>query len=140
MVELNTKEIQRIRLGQRIFTRRKALSFVAGNFNPLGYISMVLLTGRLLLQRLYEHLGSTCDADLLAEEKDQWVGWLQDLAKKTAITMKRTVGPKEALGEPRLAEFSYASNEAMCAVVYNLWDTWKVQSLSSSLPTSGSPQ
>ena len=53
---------------QRIFTRREALSFVARNFDPLGYIIMMLLTERLLLQRLYGHLGSTWYADLPAEE------------------------------------------------------------------------
>ena len=49
--------------------------------------------------------------------------WLQDLAKETAITMKRTARPKEALGKPRLAGFSDASSQAMGAVVYDIWDT-----------------
>ena len=122
-VELDTRELERIRLGQRIFTRREALSFVAGNFDPLGYLSPVLLTGRLLLRGLYGQQAITWDSDLPGEEKSEWVGWLQDLEKETAITMNRTVRPKEALGEPRLAGFSDASNEAMCAVVYNIWDT-----------------
>ena len=65
MVELDTREVER---RQRIFTRREALSFVARNLDPLGYIIMMLLTERLLLQRLYGHLGSTWDADLPAEE------------------------------------------------------------------------
>ena len=37
--------------------------------------------------------------------------------------MKKTMWPKEALGKPKLAGLSDASNEAMCAVVYNIWDT-----------------
>ena len=74
MVELDAREVERISLRQRIFKQREALSFVAGNFDPLGYIILMLLTERLLPQRLYGHLGSTWDAYLPAEEKDQWVG------------------------------------------------------------------
>ena len=37
--------------------------------------------------------------------------------------MKRTVKLKEALGKQRLTGLSDASNEAMCAVAYNIWDT-----------------
>ena len=51
------------------------------------------------------------------------MGWLQDLAKETAIIMNRTVRPKEVPGKPRLTGFSDASSQAMCAVVYNIWNT-----------------
>ena len=73
MVELDAREVERIRLSQRIFTRREAFSFVAGNFDPLEHIIPMLLTECLLPQRLYVHLASTWDADLPAEEKDQWI-------------------------------------------------------------------
>ena len=36
VVELGPEELQRIRSGERKFSRREALSFVAGSFDPLG--------------------------------------------------------------------------------------------------------
>ena len=73
MVELDTRELKRIRLGQRIFTRREALSFVCGNIDPLGYISPVLLTGRLLLQRLYGDLEAP--GTRICRQENRISGW-----------------------------------------------------------------
>ena len=98
--------------------------FVAGNFEPLGYLGPVLLTGQMLPQRLYRQQANDCDSDLPREEKwEQWVGWLVIMAQEMAIKMKRTVRPNEALGEPMLAGFSDTIKGAMCAVVYSVWDT-----------------
>ena len=63
------------------------------------------------------------DTDLPKEEKEQWVGWLLELADETGVTMRRTVRPEGAIGDPVLAGFADASIEAMCAVVYCVWDS-----------------
>ena len=53
VVELGGGELERIRRGERPLSKREALSFVMGAFDPLGYIGPVLLQGKLLLRRLY---------------------------------------------------------------------------------------
>ena len=67
LVTLTLEEIQRIQHGDRTFSRREALSFVMGVFDPLGYLGPALLPGRLLLRRLYGE-GS--------------VGWDQDFPQR----------------------------------------------------------
>ena len=52
-MELGKGELERIRRGERSLSKREALSFVMGAFDPLDYIGPALLQGKLLLRRLY---------------------------------------------------------------------------------------
>ena len=122
-VELTSNELERLRKGERSFSKREALSFVAGTFDPLGCLGPALLTGRLLLRRLQGDKAVDWDSDLPEEEKRQWIGWHLELAQEASIAMKRTVRPQGAVGDPILAGFADASIEAMCAVVYSVWET-----------------
>ena len=123
VIKLSSEELERIRSGRRPFTKREALSFVMGAFDPLGYLGPALLPGKLLLRRLYGEGAPSWDDDLPAEEKEQWVAWLLQLAREGSVAMKRCVRPIGAKGEPILAGFCDASVSAMCAVLYVVWDT-----------------
>ena len=109
VVELGKGELERIRRGERSLSKREALSFVMGAFDPLVYIGPALLQGKLLLRRLYGEGSPTWDEDLPREERELWVRWLMELAEETGVTMSRCVRPEGALGEPSLAGFSDAS-------------------------------
>ena len=122
VVELGGGELERIRKGERPLSKREALSFVMGAFDPLGYIGPAQLQGRLLLRRLYGEGSPTWDEDLPKEERKLWVRWLMELVEEAGVTMSRCVRPEGVIGEPSLAGFSGVSASPMCGVVYVVWD------------------
>ena len=122
VVELGGQELDRIQRGERPLSKREALSFIIGAFDPLGYIGPALLQGKLLLRRLYGKGSPTWDKDLPKAERRLWVKWLMELEEEAGVTMSRCIRPEGAMGEPSLAVFSDKSVSAMCAVVYVVWD------------------
>ena len=115
--------LEAIRRGERKFTRRMALSFTMGTFDPLGYLGPAILPGKLLLRRLYGEEAGSWDQDLPRLEREQWVSWLLSLAQEEGVNLKRSVRPTGAVGNPTLAGFSDASTNAICAVLYVVWPT-----------------
>ena len=125
VVEISRAVLEDLKRGRRQLSRREALSFVAGVYDPLGHIGPVLLKGRLMLQRLHGVEGLDWDGGMPDEERTAWVEWLEDLTVETQVTMERTVRPPGARGKPTLACFSDASEVAMCCTIYVVWQTEK---------------
>ena len=122
LVVLEADQVQAIRRGDRIFTRRQALSMVMGVYDPLGLVSPALLRGKLLLRRLYGP--SVCkgwDADLPIAEKVLWADWFGSLLLPVEAVFLRSTKPEGATGLPRLVGFGDASAVAMCVVLYVVW-------------------
>ena len=97
-VFLGPKEVQDIRSGGCSLSRREALSFCAGVYEPLGHIGPALLRGRLLLQRLHG-AGGTWDSDILEEERVSWGDWFQELASETRINLMQNSEAKGGQGQ-----------------------------------------
>ena len=50
---LGEKEVKEIKLGEKELSKRAVLSFLMGNFDPLGLLSPLVVRGKILLRRLY---------------------------------------------------------------------------------------
>ena len=121
---MGVKDVAKLQAGVLGFSRRQALSMVMGLYDPLGLVGPVLLTGKLLLRRLYApETVASWDQDLPAQEKQRWASWFTELQEPYQVVFPRATRPQQALGLPRLAGFCDSSELAVCAIVYVVWDT-----------------
>ena len=122
-VTLTRKDIVNLSTGARKLTRQNVLSLVMGVYDTLGLISAALVQGKILLRRLYS--GGTVagwDKDLDTENKKRWATWLADLESPREAQFPRTTRDKSAVGQPRLVGFCDAAVQAICAVLYVVWE------------------
>ena len=93
-------------------------------YDPLGLVGPALVTGKLLLRRLYSPSQVTSwDQDLPALEKQKWASWFSALLSSGEATFPRTTRPKHAAGGPRLVGFCDSSEVAVCVSLYVVWST-----------------
>ena len=124
VVRLNEKEVASLQSGSLKFTRRQALSMVMALYDPLGLVGPALVTGKLLLRRLYSPAQvSSWDQDLPTLEKQKWASWFSALLSSQEATFPRTTRPAHAVGGPRLVGFCDSSEVAVCAALYVVWRT-----------------
>ena len=69
-------------------TRRKMLSFVSSIFDPLGLLSPVLITGKLLFQEA-TRLRLPWDQEVPENIKIKWCLWLKELLNLAEIIVPR---------------------------------------------------
>ena len=62
-----------------------------------------------------------CDQDIDAGEKIKWTKWFMELLEPCQARFPRSMRPPQAEGQPRLAGFCAAAEEALCAVLYVVW-------------------
>ena len=124
VVKLSQREVAALQAGSLKFTRRQALSMVMALYDPLGLVGPALVTGKLLLRRLYSPSQvSSWDEDLPVPEKQKWASWFAALLSSGEATFPRTTRPKHATGGPRLVGFCDSSEVAVCASLYVVWST-----------------
>ena len=124
VVLLSQQEVAALQAGSLKFTRRQALSMVMALYDPLGLVGPALVTGKLLLRRLYSPSRVTSwDSDLPAVEKQKWASWFSVLSSSKEATFPRTTRPENAVGAPRLVGFCDSSEVAVCAALYVVWAT-----------------
>ena len=124
VTRLTVQEVAILQAGSLKFTRRQALSMVMATYDPLGLMGPALVTGKLLLRRLYSPSRVTSwDQDLPAAEKQRWASWFTALLSSGEATFPRTTRPTGAVGGPRLVGFCDSSEVAVCASLYVVWST-----------------
>ena len=124
VVKLGPRDVAALQAGRRKFTRRQALSMVMALYDPLGLVGPALVSGKLLLRRLYSPSQvSSWDADLPGVEKQKWASWFAALLSSKEATFPRTTRPPQATGQPRLVGFCDSSEVAVCASLYVVWTT-----------------
>ena len=70
VVTLHLQDVSKLQAGVLMFTRRHALSMVMSLYDPLGLVGPALVSGKLLLRRLYSpETVTSWDQDLPREEK-----------------------------------------------------------------------
>ncbi|XP_014881603.1 uncharacterized protein LOC106942781 [Poecilia latipinna] len=92
-------------------TRRGILSIVASLYDPLGFISPFVLTGKRVLQETCKQ-GTSWDDPLPSEQKPMWNKWKDDLKNLEKITIPRCYVPKDfgQIVKTELHHFSDASS------------------------------
>ena len=103
-------------------TKRNVPSTIAGMFDPLGIISPVSVSMKILFQELCVK-GDDWDQQLLGDTKVRWEKWLEDLFKAKEISIARCVYSHslECVTGCYLHGFGDASKKAYCAVVYMVY-------------------
>ncbi|XP_032688818.1 uncharacterized protein LOC116852490 [Odontomachus brunneus] len=97
-------------------TKRAILSVIARIFDPLGWISPVVIAGKILLQELWL-AGVGWDATLPEALATQWQHYRRDLNEVSDIRLHRWLGfTAEAVAE--IHEFCDASERAYAAAIY----------------------
>ena len=96
----------------------KRSKVVAGMYDPLGIISPIVVSIKVLFQELCEKRVGW-DEELKEGERKRWIGWLDDLRSAIEITVPRCVYrmPQGKINS-FLHGFADASIKAYCAVVY----------------------
>ena len=74
-------------------SRRGMLKLIASHFDPLGFIAPIILTGKLLLQRVCH--GLDWDEEVPKDIQDSWKAWVEDLANLCQIKVPRCLKPAD---------------------------------------------
>ena len=99
-------------------TKRSVLKVLAGMYDPLGLVSPVLVSMKVLFQELcMRKVG--WDEEFTGELKARWIGWVSDLKEAKEIQVPRCVyGANLGKVSCSLHGFADASGKAYCAMVY----------------------
>ena len=97
-----------------IVTKRDLLRIVASIFDPMGFLSPVVVRGRLLLQKIWT-IGLQWDESLPPDLAQIATEWLRDIEKLNVVTVTRSLNTCE---DTELHIFSDASEMAYGAVAY----------------------
>lgn len=98
-------------------SKRSLLSDVSKLYDPLGWVSPVIVTGKILFQRLWL-LGSTWDDDLPPELQQRWNHYRADLQCLERVQLPRFIDTTNDVVSIELHGFSDASIVAYAAVIY----------------------
>jgi len=105
-------------------TKRGILSTLATIFDPLGLISPISITSKVLFQELcIDKLG--WDDPIPDNKVTVWNAWLEDLNRVKAISLPRCFynGSEGEILKCQIHGFGDASKKAYCAVVYLVYET-----------------
>ena len=121
-------------------TRRGVLSTLNSIFDPLGFISPITTTGKILLRQITQ-AGLDWDTDLPPMFLSQWELWRLSVQGLRTIVIPRTYSATSfsSVGSPKVYVFSDASEDAIAAVAYIKLDQELgfVLGRSKLAPTSG---
>ena len=107
-------------------TKRGILSTLATLFDPLGVISPISVTAKVLLQDLcIQKIG--WDDPIPKDKIKVWIDWLDDLEKVQSIRLPRCLYDKSEgeIFNCQIHGFGDASSKAYCAVIYLVYQTNK---------------
>ncbi|XP_045493291.1 uncharacterized protein LOC123692575 [Colias croceus] len=98
-------------------TKRRVVSDIARIFDPLGWISPVVITAKVFIQRLWLS-GIEWDEELPHQLLTDWLVYRDNLHKLTQFRLPRWIHTSRKDIELELQGFCDASNSAFSAVVY----------------------
>merc|ERR1711867_67542 len=90
--EMTEEWLENLRTGQLTLTKRRVLTFVMSQYDPLGLGSPVMLTAKLLLRKLYS-AGLACgwDEPLPDSEQVSWQRFIDSAVALQAVSIPRAV-------------------------------------------------
>lgn len=101
----------------KVITKRSILSEISQLFDPLGFLSPVLINAKMLIQNLWL-LKVTWDDTLPVEIENQWIVFQEQLTELSSIKIPRWLNVSSSTQTVEMHGFSDASNLAIAAVVY----------------------
>jgi hypothetical protein len=121
-----TKErIKNMETGLEVLSRRKILSHIMAELDPLGQISPLSVLSKLMLRELYgKEANLGWDSAISKEITHLWVKRFRDLNGEGATVYPRSTRPEGAVGVPDLVGFAYSSFLALCVVLYVVWQKY----------------
>lgn len=118
----------KITVQERPPTRRGILSIVSSIYDPLGILSPVVLTAKIILQQLCK-LGLGWDDLIPSSAAQEWTRWLEELSQLEQFQVIRCLKPTD-FGEvikAQLHHFTDASEEGYGVVTYLLLQNARLQ-------------
>ncbi|XP_043472974.1 uncharacterized protein LOC122505428 [Leptopilina heterotoma] len=100
-----------------ILTKRGILSLIARLYDPLGWVSPVVITAKILMQKLWLK-SVNWDEPLSTDLEEFWLTYYSELTCLNELSIPRWTGQGEEVVESTIHGFSDASNVAYAAVVY----------------------
>lgn len=106
-------------LGEAAFTRRGLLSTLNGIFDPLGFLSPVVIAGKILLRKIVPN-GKAWDEPLAEVSHSDWLSWKESVESLGEIVIPRMFVPTAISQAPycMLHIFCDASEQAVSAVAF----------------------
>ncbi|XP_043468113.1 uncharacterized protein LOC122502234 [Leptopilina heterotoma] len=98
-------------------TKRSVLSLIARLYDPLGWVSPVIIIAKILIQKMWLK-ALTWDEPLPQDLSEFWLSYYSDLSNLENLSIPRWTGQGEEVIESSIHGFSDASNTAYAAVVY----------------------
>jgi hypothetical protein len=103
---------------QKIPTKRETLKVLMAVFDPHGFVSPILVNGKILIQEMWR-VGIEWDEELQERLFKSWCSWLNELKLVDQIAIPRCFSNNlQFASEVQLQTFVDASEEAYCAVIY----------------------
>ena len=90
------------------YTKRTILSEIASIFDPLNYLSPVIITAKIFMQKLWE-LKTDWDKEVPTDLKEQWIKYRNSLVDLEKISIPRKLCPGKTIQTPDLHVFCDAS-------------------------------
>lgn len=101
---------------ENVWTKRKVLSQIAKNYDPLGWLSPANVTAKIFMHKLWlDKIG--WDTPLPVIDKKYWLSWYSRLNSLSLIEIPRWCGYTDG-AEYKLFGFADASKKAYSAVIY----------------------
>ncbi|UYV80526.1 hypothetical protein LAZ67_19000472 [Cordylochernes scorpioides] len=98
------------------FTKRQMLSFIAKQYDPMGWLAPLMIVGKILIQRLWI-TGTTCDEPLDDSIKIIWQRFKKDLEYIRTTKIPRWLGDSRR-DKVQIHGFCDASGDAYAAAIY----------------------
>jgi hypothetical protein len=106
-----------------LLTRRVVLSNVSRIFDPIGFLTAVLLESKLLLRESWCVKQIGWDDPLPSDQRNRWLTFLSSLLSLEDVVFERSLWPQEeVIGLPTLIIFSDGAALAFGASAYIRWE------------------
>ena len=107
---------------KQMVTKRMILSVVYGIYDPLGFLTPLIIKAKVLLKKLW-----CCKLDwdetVPTEIFKEWCNFKRNMSVWKELLFRRCVKPYENVGDPIMITFCDASDDAFGACCYFRWQT-----------------
>lgn len=113
---------EEVKLLARPPTKREALSAVMSIFDPLGLLSHLTITAKIILQDLWRQQTIGWDDPVPQEAADDFAKWIQGVNSVQGLQLPRCYAPTRGVHSRQLHVFNDASDRAYATVAY-----WRIR-------------